>query len=65
MKCIGYKGSGLVHFQFIATNKDQFFSSAKYYLENTTISDDLGNSYATDYNGNVDLPFDIPVVIKY
>ena len=65
VKCIGYKSTGIVHFQFIAKNIDRSTSSARYYFGKASLYDDLGNSYTTSYYAYKDLVYDTPILIKY
>ena len=65
IKCTGYKSSGIVHFQFTATNIDNSSASARVYFGYTTLYDEYGNNYKTNYIGYMDLPSDVPVKVSY
>lgn len=66
IKCVGYKGSGIVHFQFTATNIDNSSESARVYFGYSTLCDEYGKDYKTStYIGYMDLPSDVPVLVKY
>ena len=66
IKCVGYKGSGIVHFQFTATNIDNSSASnVRFYFGRSELSDEYGNTYNTGYVANVNLPVDVPVIVRY
>ena len=66
IKCVGYKGSGIVHFQFTATNIDNSSASnVRFYFGKSELSDEYGNTYNTGYVANVNLPVDVPVIVRY
>ena len=66
IKCVGYKGSGIVHFQFTATNIDNSSASnVRFYFGRSELSDEYGNTYNTGYVANVNLPVGVPVIVRY
>ena len=66
IKCVGYKGSGIVHFQFTVTNIDNSSTlDERFYFGYSELSDEYGNTYKTGYVANVNLPVGVPVIVKY
>lgn len=63
IECIGYKGSGVVHLSFTATNTTS--STIKVYFGNMTAYSADGDTYASSYVGNVSLPSNTPTKVKY
>ena len=65
IKCVGYKGSGIVHFQFTAINIDNSTSDVRFYIADSKLVDEYGNIYSTFAGRYIDLPVGVPVIVKY
>lgn len=63
VECIGYKGSGIVHLEFTATNITT--STFVQYFSGATAYSSSGDTFTTSYVGNVELLPNTPTRVKY
>lgn len=63
VECIGYKGSGIVHLEFTATNITT--STFVQYFGGATAYSSSGDTFTTSYVGNVELLPNTPTRVKY